>query len=75
MRGHFIQRVLCILAQHGLSRLEQDFGLCRRLVLVDVGNDLLDRIQASVRVLRGLLRGLRLVASIDRMLIRFVRLR
>src|ERR1019366_7948895 len=48
---------------------EKDFGLGRGLVLIDVGDHLLDRVQTSVRLLRGLLRGLRLVAGFDGMLI------
>jgi len=47
---------LRVLAQYGLSRLENDFRLRRGLVLIDVGDHLLHCIQACVRLLRGLLR-------------------
>ncbi len=70
--GHFIESGLGVLAQHGLSGLEKDFGLGRGLILIDVGDHLLDRVQTGVRLLRGLLRGLRFVAGVDGMLIGFV---
>ncbi len=71
-RCHFIESVLGFLAQHGLSRLEKDFGLGRWLVLIDVGDHLLDRGQAGVCLLRSLLSGLRPVAGIDGVLIGFI---
>src|SRR5208337_2330163 len=55
-----------------LSGLEKDFGLGRGLVLIGVGNHLLDRVQTAVGLLRGLLRGLRFVAGLDGMLIGLV---
>ena len=67
--GHIIESGLGVLAQHRLSRLEKNFGLSCGLVLIDVGDHLLDRVQAGVRLLRGLLRGLRLVAGVDGMLV------
>ena len=70
--GHFVQSGLGVLAQHGLPWLEADFGLGRGLVLIDIGNYLFDGGQASVRLLRGLLRGLRPVAGVDGMLIGFI---
>ena len=69
--GHFIESVLGVLAQHRLSGLEKNFGLGGGLVLIDVGDHLLDRVQTRVSLLRGLLRGLRLVAGLDGMLIGF----
>ena len=72
--GHFIESVLGLLAQHGLSRPEKDFGLRRRLILIDVGDHLLDRVQARVCLLRSLLSGLRFVVGIDGMLIGLIRL-
>jgi len=62
-RGHLIERGLRVLAQYGLSRLENDFRLRRGLVLIDVGDHLLHCIQACVRLLRGLLRRLGLLPA------------
>ena len=72
---HIIKRSLGGLAQHGLSALEEDFRLICRLVLVDIGDNLLDRVQAGVGLLRGLLRGLRLVPGVDCVLVGFISLR
>src|SRR5205085_1326192 len=66
-----IQRRLGVLAEHGLSRTEADFGLVAGLVLINVADYAFNRGQASVGLGRGLLCLSGLVAGINRMLVGF----
>src|SRR5204863_8928385 len=62
---HLIKSFLGVLAEEGLAGLETDFGLGRRLILVDVGDNLLNRRQTRMSLLRGLLRCGRPIPRID----------
>jgi hypothetical protein len=69
---HFIECIFGVLAQDGLAGTETDLGLVGGLVLVNVADHGLDRLDAGGGLLGALLRGSGLVASIDGVLIGFV---
>ena len=67
-----VECVLGILAQHSLAGTEPDFSLIRGLVLIDIANHLLDRLDTRGSLLRGLLCHGGLIARIHGVLIGFV---
>ena len=72
--GHVVESLLGLLAQHTLAGTETDFCLGSCLILVDVAHHLLDGRETSRSLLRGLLRLLGTVASINGVLIGLIRL-
>jgi len=73
--GEFIESVLCLLAENGLSGTEPDFGFVHRRILVVIGDNLLDCLKASGGLLRGLVRLLGAIAGVESVLVGFVRFR
>src|SRR3954471_9658525 len=67
-----VQCVLRLLAQGGLARAEADLSFARGLELVNVGYDLLHRVQTFGGLGRGLVSELGAVAGIDSVLVGFV---